>query len=85
MIDVDSWKREKWVQPQYNAAAIDLRLVEMLLGRRATATASEAPGLTASTSSDTEIDFSTYMQQVEQFLGGERDYGLIKGDTGPVV
>ncbi|ORY57676.1 glycosyltransferase [Leucosporidium creatinivorum] len=33
----------------------------------------------------TEIDFSTYMQQVEQFLDGERNYGLIKGDTGPVV
>lgn len=25
------------------------------------------------------------MQQVEQFLAGERDYSLIKGDTGPLV
>lgn len=25
------------------------------------------------------------MQQVEQFLGGERDYTLIKGTTGPLV
>lgn len=33
----------------------------------------------------TEIDFSTYMQQVEVFLGGERDYSNIAGDTGPCV
>lgn len=25
------------------------------------------------------------MQQVELFLHGERDYGLIKGSTGPIV
>lgn len=25
------------------------------------------------------------MQQVEQYLGGERDYMLIKGTTGPLV
>ncbi len=25
------------------------------------------------------------MQQVHQYLGGERDYTLIKGDTGPLV
>ena len=34
---------------------------------------------------DTEIDWSTYVQQVEQFLGGTRDYGIIRGDTGPCV
>ena len=34
---------------------------------------------------DTEIDWSTYVQQVEAFLNGVRDYSLIKGDTGPVV
>lgn len=34
---------------------------------------------------DTEIDWKTYMQQVEIFLKGERDYSLIKGDTGPIV
>uniref|UniRef100_A0AC34PW60 Dol-P-Man:Man(5)GlcNAc(2)-PP-Dol alpha-1,3-mannosyltransferase n=1 Tax=Panagrolaimus sp. JU765 TaxID=591449 RepID=A0AC34PW60_9BILA len=33
----------------------------------------------------TEIDFSTYMQQVECFLNGERNYTRIEGDTGPVV
>ncbi|KAM0747320.1 ALG3-domain-containing protein [Meredithblackwellia eburnea MCA 4105] len=33
----------------------------------------------------TEIDWSTYMQQVSLFLNGERDYSLIKGDTGPIV
>ncbi|CCG82183.1 Dolichyl-P-Man:Man(5)GlcNAc(2)-PP-dolichyl mannosyltransferase [Taphrina deformans PYCC 5710] len=33
----------------------------------------------------TEIDWTAYMQQVAQFLGGERDYGLIKGQTGPLV
>lgn len=34
---------------------------------------------------DTEIDWIAYMQQVEQYLGGERDYMLIKGTTGPLV
>lgn len=34
----------------------------------------------------TEIDFSTYMQQVHVFLSkGERDYTKITGDTGPCV
>ncbi|KAH7488332.1 hypothetical protein PRIC1_007551 [Phytophthora ramorum] len=33
----------------------------------------------------TEIDWSTYMQQVELFKGGERDYMNIRGDTGPLV
>jgi alpha-1,3-mannosyltransferase len=34
---------------------------------------------------DTEIDWIAYMQQVAQFVAGERDYALIKGDTGPLV
>lgn len=38
-----------------------------------------------SNDSDTEIDWSTYMQQVSLFLSGERDYTLIKGSTGPLV
>jgi len=33
----------------------------------------------------TEIDWSTYVQQVEAFVNGVRDYSLIKGDTGPCV
>ncbi|CAI5744656.1 unnamed protein product [Peronospora destructor] len=33
----------------------------------------------------TEIDWFTYMQQVELFKGGERDYMNIRGDTGPLV
>ncbi|PWN17981.1 ALG3-domain-containing protein [Microstroma glucosiphilum] len=34
----------------------------------------------------TEIDFSTYMQQAQQFLAdGQRNYSQIKGDTGPCV
>jgi alpha-1,3-mannosyltransferase len=35
--------------------------------------------------SDTEIDWSTYMEQVTQYLAGERDYTAIKGSTGPLV
>ena len=35
--------------------------------------------------SDTEIDWVAYMQQVQQVIDGERDYTLIKGDTGPLV
>ena len=34
---------------------------------------------------DTEIDWTTYMQQVSLFLSGERDYTLLKGSTGPLV
>lgn len=33
----------------------------------------------------TEIDWSTYVQQVEAFLNGTRDYSLITGNTGPIV
>lgn len=36
-------------------------------------------------SADTEIDWRAYMQQVEQYVSGERDYTMIKGDTGPLV
>ncbi|PWY74087.1 alpha-1,3-mannosyltransferase [Aspergillus eucalypticola CBS 122712] len=34
---------------------------------------------------DTEIDWTTYMQQISLYLSGERDYTLIKGSTGPLV
>ncbi|VDK88391.1 unnamed protein product [Litomosoides sigmodontis] len=34
---------------------------------------------------DTEIDWSTYMQQVSCYEQGIRNYSEIKGDTGPVV
>ena len=34
---------------------------------------------------DTEIDWVAYMQQVSQFVSGERDYAKIRGDTGPLV
>ncbi|KAI4204223.1 MAG: hypothetical protein LQ346_001638 [Caloplaca aetnensis] len=33
----------------------------------------------------TEIDWEAYMQQISQYLDGERDYTLIKGGTGPLV
>ncbi|XP_053208848.1 lethal(2)neighbour of Tid protein-like [Panonychus citri] len=33
----------------------------------------------------TEIDWSTYMQQVRCFLNGTLDYNNISGDTGPIV
>ncbi|KAH8728592.1 Dol-P-Man:Man(5)GlcNAc(2)-PP-Dol alpha-1,3-mannosyltransferase [Phaeosphaeriaceae sp. PMI808] len=33
----------------------------------------------------TEIDWSTYMQQISIFLKGERDYRKIEGSTGPLV
>lgn len=33
----------------------------------------------------TEIDWSTYMQQVEVYRSGNYNYAEIKGDTGPCV
>jgi alpha-1,3-mannosyltransferase len=36
-------------------------------------------------SADTEIDWSTYMQQISIYLKGERDYKNISGSTGPLV
>lgn len=33
----------------------------------------------------TEIDWVAYMQEVEGYLSGERNYSLLKGDTGPLV
>ncbi|KAI0206301.1 glycosyltransferase [Astrocystis sublimbata] len=33
----------------------------------------------------TEIDWKAYMEQVEQYVAGERDYTAIKGGTGPLV
>lgn len=33
----------------------------------------------------TEIDWRAYMQQVEGFLNGERDYLKLKGESGPLV
>ncbi|KAL3427379.1 Dol-P-Man:Man(5)GlcNAc(2)-PP-Dol alpha-1,3-mannosyltransferase 1 [Phlyctema vagabunda] len=33
----------------------------------------------------TEIDWKAYMEQVQQYIDGERDYTLIKGGTGPLV
>ncbi|CAM9902486.1 unnamed protein product, partial [Hapterophycus canaliculatus] len=34
---------------------------------------------------DTEIDWVAYMQEVEGFLSGERNYLNLRGDTGPLV
>ncbi|TKA72007.1 hypothetical protein B0A49_04153 [Cryomyces minteri] len=34
---------------------------------------------------DTEIDWRAYMEQIEQYIGGERDYVKIRGGTGPLV
>lgn len=34
---------------------------------------------------DTEIDWVAYMEQVAQYISGERDYTKIKGGTGPLV
>ncbi|KAK1385168.1 Asparagine-linked glycosylation 3 [Heracleum sosnowskyi] len=33
----------------------------------------------------TKIDWDAYMSQVSGFLGGERDYSKLEGDTGPLV
>jgi alpha-1,3-mannosyltransferase len=35
--------------------------------------------------SDTEIDFTTYMRHIDLYLGGERNYTLFEGPSGPLV
>lgn len=35
--------------------------------------------------SDTEIDWTAYMQEVEGVVNGTYDYTKLKGDTGPLV
>lgn len=34
---------------------------------------------------DTEIDWKAYMEQISQYVSGERDYTKIYGGTGPLV
>lgn len=34
---------------------------------------------------DTEIDFTTYMRQIDVYKTGELDYSLLKGPSGPLV
>jgi alpha-1,3-mannosyltransferase len=34
---------------------------------------------------DTEIDWTAYMEQIQQYISGERDYTKISGGTGPLV
>jgi alpha-1,3-mannosyltransferase len=34
---------------------------------------------------DTEIDWMAYMEQINEFVSGQRDYTLIRGGTGPLV
>lgn len=41
--------------------------------------------LTCARFQDTEIDWTAYMEQVQLFLDGERDYTKIEGGTGPLV
>jgi len=33
----------------------------------------------------TEIDFTTYMRQMDVYIAGELDYSLLKGPSGPLV
>lgn len=37
------------------------------------------------TSTDTEIDWKTYIVQTEVYLKGQRNYSMITGPTGPLV
>lgn len=41
--------------------------------------------LTDSILSDTEIDWKAYMEQIQLYEDGEREYTKIKGGTGPLV
>jgi alpha-1,3-mannosyltransferase len=80
-------KHTKWVTPLLLVAdaalcgfVIDKVPCTLRFQRENTWNASE---LTAT--ADTEIDWTTYMQQIEIYLKGERDYKNIVGSTGPLV
>ena len=42
-------------------------------------------GFTHNNFVDTEIDFTTYMRQIDVYITGELDYSLLKGPSGPLV
>mmetsp|Transcript_23620 Transcript_23620/g.93291 ORF Transcript_23620/g.93291 Transcript_23620/m.93291 type:complete len:259 (-) Transcript_23620:1201-1977(-) len=63
-----------WVKANRNLAASMLGVFDLLL-------VIAVIGITPYT----EIDWSTYMEQIKIFLDGERDYHQIEGPTGPVV
>lgn len=44
-----------------------------------------APTPLTLTTPDTEIDWTAYMEQISQYVSGERDYTQIRGGTGPLV
>ena len=54
-------------------------------GGGAEAAAGAGPLSPVAGATDTKIDWDAYMEQVALFEGGERDYMLIRGDTGPLV
>lgn len=64
----------RWIRSHVTLSALILGLLDLVI-----------MFLVTSAASYTEIDWSTYMQQVKVFLSGERDYAKIEGDTGPVV
>lgn len=44
-----------------------------------------SPALMSSVSTDTEIDWRAYMDEVEGVLNGTYDYTKLQGETGPLV
>ncbi|KAI5293673.1 dolichyl-P-Man:Man(5)GlcNAc(2)-PP-dolichol alpha-1,3-mannosyltransferase [Ascosphaera acerosa] len=69
----------KWWCPLFLAADAVLCALGVATGRRRLINPPPEGG------TDTEIDWSTYMQQVSLYRAGERDYLHLKGATGPLV
>jgi alpha-1,3-mannosyltransferase len=78
-------RNTKWIAPLLLVA--DAALCGIIIDKVACTRHHENTccSLTTNALADTEIDWTAYMQQIEIYLKGERDYKKIVGGTGPLV
>jgi alpha-1,3-mannosyltransferase len=81
-------KQLKWIAPLQllaDAALCGAVIVKVPCTRQLSYMSKSYRTIADLAQSDTNIDWNAYMQQIEIYLSGERDYAKIAGDTGPLV